>query len=78
MENLNNLFTGLITSSLFTVQPNGAFRPLCGVVNLKTFGRNVTFQSQVPYSNVMSNNLRTSVVNSIQTNCRWYMPKCGM
>jgi hypothetical protein len=78
MENLNNLFTGLITSLLFTVQPNGSSRPIYGVANLRTFGRNATVQSQVLYSSVMSNNFRTFVVNSILTNFHFYMPKHGM
>lgn len=53
MENLKNLFTGLITSLLFTVQPNGSYRPIYGVVNLKTFGRNAKVQSQILYGTVM-------------------------
>lgn len=44
MENLNNPFIGLITSLLFTVQPNGSSIPIYGVANLKTFGRNATVQ----------------------------------
>jgi hypothetical protein len=78
MENLNNLFTGLFTSLLFTVQPNGSSRPIYGIANLKTFGRNATVQSQVLHSNAMSDNFRTSVVNSILTNFCLFMPKCGM
>jgi len=34
MENLNNLFTGIIPSLLFTVQPNGSFRPIYGVARI--------------------------------------------
>ena len=78
MENFNNLFTGIITSLLFTVQPNGSSRPVYGVENLKTFGRNATVQSEVLYSTVVSNNFRTFVVNSILTNFCLYIPNCGM
>jgi hypothetical protein len=78
MEALDNLFTGLITSLLVTVQTNGSSRPIYGVAKLKTFGRNVTVQPQVLYSNVISYNLRTSVVNSLLTNFCLYMPKRDM
>jgi hypothetical protein len=77
MENLNNQFTGFITSVLFTGQPNGSSRPIYGVSYLKTFGRNATVPSQVLYRNVISKNFRTSVFNSIMTNFCLYMPKLG-
>jgi hypothetical protein len=78
MENLNNLFAGLNTSLLFTFQQNGSSRPIYGVANLKTFGRNATVQLQILHNNVMSNNFRTSVVNSILTKFCLYTRKCGM
>jgi hypothetical protein len=77
MEDLNNLFTGLITSMLFIVQQRGSSRRIYGVSNLKTFGRNVTVPSQVIYNNVISKNFRTYVFNSIQTKFCLYMPKLG-